>query len=242
MDPTDLAAVAIFVKVVELQNFRAAAQALKVPRSTVSARVAGLEERLGARLLERSTRAMRLTAAGAAFHAQVAPAVEAVAAAEHAVTDLETAPSGELRVTVPIETGQQALGPVIAAYMQRYPDVKVHLELVGTAYGVKTEGGLLDFVTREVEVECLPTEIPHEIKVDVSDVKIGEHLEVKHIVMPEGVTLLEDPDRVVVSVAHAKLEVEAPAAAPAEGAEAAAPAEPEVIAKGKKEEEKEKAS
>jgi len=130
MDPTDLAAVAIFVKVVELQNFRAAARALKTPRSTVSARVAQLEERLGARLLERSTRAMRLTAAGAAFHAQVAPAVEAVAAAEHAVADLETAPSGELRVTVPIETGQQALGPVIAAYMQRYPEVKVHLELL----------------------------------------------------------------------------------------------------------------
>jgi len=130
MDPSDLAAVAMFVKVVELKNFRAAARALKTPRSTVSARVAQLEDRLGARLLERSTRAMRLTAAGAAFHAQVAPAVEAVAAAEHAVADLETAPSGELRITVPIETGQQALGPVVAAYLQRYPEVKVHLELL----------------------------------------------------------------------------------------------------------------
>jgi large subunit ribosomal protein L25 len=126
--------------------------------------------------------------------------------------------------------------------MSRRIRVKVHLELVGTAYGVKTEGGLLDFVTREVEVECLPTAIPHEIRLDVSDVKIGEHLEVKDIQMPEGVTLLEDPDRVVVSVAHAKIEVEAPAAAPAEGAAEAVAAEPEVIAKGKKDEEKEKAS
>ncbi len=117
--------------------------------------------------------------------------------------------------------------------------VKVHIELVGTAYGVKTEMGLLDFVTREVEVECLPTEIPHGIQLDVTDVKIGEHLEVKALQVPEGVTLLEDPDKVVVSVAHAKIEVEAPTAA-AEGApaEGAAAAEPEVIAKGKKEEEK----
>jgi large subunit ribosomal protein L25 len=116
--------------------------------------------------------------------------------------------------------------------------VKVHVAIVGTAYGVKTEGGLLDFVTREVEVECLPTAIPHELQIDVTDVKVGEHLEVKELKLPEGVTLLEDPDRVVVSVAHAKLEVEAPAAA-AEGAPAeGAAAEPEVIAKGKKEEEK----
>jgi large subunit ribosomal protein L25 len=117
--------------------------------------------------------------------------------------------------------------------------VKVHITLVGTAYGVKTEGGLLDFVTREIEVECLPTAIPNEIQLDVSDVKIGEHLEVKNLQLPEGVTLLDAADRVVVSVAHAKLEAEAPAAG-AEGAaaEGAAATEPEVIAKGKKEEEK----
>jgi large subunit ribosomal protein L25 len=121
--------------------------------------------------------------------------------------------------------------------MSRKIRVKVHLELVGTAYGVKTEGGLLDFVTREIEVECLPTAIPHAIQVDVSEVRIGEHLEVKSIVLPEGVTLLEDPDRVVLSVAHAKVEAEAPAVAEATTAEGAA--EPEVIAKGKKEEEKE---
>jgi large subunit ribosomal protein L25 len=116
--------------------------------------------------------------------------------------------------------------------------VKVHITIVGTAYGVKTEGGLLDFVTREVEVECLPTAIPHELLIDVNDVKIGEHLEVKDLKLPEGVTLLEDPDRVVVSVAHAKIEVEAPVAAVEGAAVEGAAAEPEVIAKGKKEEEK----
>ncbi len=111
--------------------------------------------------------------------------------------------------------------------------VRVHVTLEGVAYGVRTEAGLLDFVTREVEVECLPTAIPQEIKVDVTDVRVGQHLEVKDLKLPAGVKLLEDEDRVIVSVAHAKVEAEAAAA----GTEVAV-AEPEVIAKGKKEEDK----
>ncbi len=111
--------------------------------------------------------------------------------------------------------------------------VRVHVTLDGVAYGVRTEGGLLDFVTREVEVECLPTAIPQEIRVDVSEVRVGQHLEVKDLILPEGVKLLEEADRVIISVAHAKVEVEAVVA----GAEVVA--EPEVIAKGKKDEEKE---
>lgn len=121
--------------------------------------------------------------------------------------------------------------------MSRRIRVKVHIELVGVAYGVKTEGGLLDFVTREIEVECLPTSIPNEIRVDVSELRIGDHLEVGQLDIPDGVTLLEVPDRVIASVAHAKLEVEAPAAEAAATAEGGT--EPEVIAKGKKDEEKE---
>lgn len=109
--------------------------------------------------------------------------------------------------------------------------VRVHITLEGTAYGVRTEGGLLDFVTREVEIECLPTAIPNEIKVDITDVKVGQHLEVKDLKLPEGVKILEDEDRVILSVAHAKVEAEGAAAG--EGG-----AEPEVIAKGKKDEEK----
>ncbi len=122
--------------------------------------------------------------------------------------------------------------------MKKRIRVRVHITLDGVAYGVRTESGLLDFVTREVEVECLPTAIPQELRVDVSEVRIGQHLEVKDLVLPEGVTLIEDPDRVIVSVAHAKVEVEAPAAG-AVAAEGAA-AEPEVIAKGKKDEDDDK--
>jgi large subunit ribosomal protein L25 len=111
--------------------------------------------------------------------------------------------------------------------------VRVHVTLEGVAYGVRTEAGILDFVTREIELECLPTAIPQEIRVDVTDVRVGQHLEAKDLQLPEGVKLLEDADRVILSVAHAKVE-EAPAA----GAAAEGAAEPEVIAKGKKDEEK----
>ena len=112
----------------------------------------------------------------------------------------------------------------------------------GEPVGVKTEGGFVDFVTREIEIECLPAAIPHEVPVDVSELKIGQHLEAREITLPEGVAYIGAADTVIASVKHARLEVvEAPAAA-TEAAEVAAPAqpaEPEVIARGKKEEVKE---
>ena len=109
--------------------------------------------------------------------------------------------------------------------------VKVEVEIVGLAEGVKNEGGILDFVTREIEVECLPTQIPDKLSLDVSALHIGQHLEAKDLTLPDGVVLIEEPNRVIVSVSVAKAEEEAPAA---EGALAeGAPAEPEVIGRGK---------
>jgi len=109
--------------------------------------------------------------------------------------------------------------------------VKVEIEVVGLAAGVKNDGGILDFVTREVEVECLPTQIPDKLSLDVSALLIGQHLEAKDLTLPDGVALIEEPNRVIVSVSVAKAEEEAPAA---EGALAeGAPAEPEVIGRGK---------
>lgn len=110
--------------------------------------------------------------------------------------------------------------------------VHVRIELVGVPHGVKTDGGLLDFVTRELEVECLPTEIPTEIKVDVSELRVEEHLEARELTLPAGVEYVGSPDAVVVSIKHAKVEE---VAAPAE-AVAAPAAEPEVIQRGKKDE------
>jgi large subunit ribosomal protein L25 len=109
--------------------------------------------------------------------------------------------------------------------------VKVHIEIQGVALGVKVQGGILDFVTRELEVECLPTDIPDKISVDVSALELGKHVRVSDLVAPAKVKVLTDPDVVVVHVVAPRAEeVAAVAEVAAEGATAA---EPEVIKKGK---------
>lgn len=114
--------------------------------------------------------------------------------------------------------------------------VAVPVECVGTAIGVKNEGGLLNVVTHELEVECLPADIPATIQIDVSHLHAREAVRVADLKLGEKVRLLETSDRVVVHVGMPRAE-EVPvaaAAAPVEGA-AEVPTEPEVIKKGKKE-------
>jgi large subunit ribosomal protein L25 len=115
-------------------------------------------------------------------------------------------------------------------------DVKVRIpvavELVGTPKGVKQEGGILDFVTREIEIECLPNDIPATLPVDVSEVGMGESFRVSQIAVREGIRILDEPDKVIAHVAHPAKEEEV-AVAPVEAAEAVV--EPEVIKKGKTE-------
>jgi large subunit ribosomal protein L25 len=107
--------------------------------------------------------------------------------------------------------------------------VQVPIELVGVAHGVKVEHGVLDFVTREVEIECLPGDIPKHLEYDVTELRVGEHVEAKDLPLPAGLTLLADPDKVVASLHHAKAE-----AVPEAEAAPAVP-EPEVIKKAKPE-------
>jgi large subunit ribosomal protein L25 len=116
--------------------------------------------------------------------------------------------------------------------------VMVHVEPQGVPKGVKNEGGMMDFVTREVEIECLPDKIPPKIVIDVSGLEIGDHVEAKDLQMPEGVELLEEPETVIVSVSYAKIQVEI-AEEEEEGLLEAAQAEPEVIGRGKAEAEDE---
>ena len=110
-------------------------------------------------------------------------------------------------------------------------EVKVPIEIVGVPVGVKTQGGILDFVTRELEIECLPTEIPDKIAVDVTALELGKHVRVSDLQIPERITVLTEPGVVVVHVVAPRAEeVVAPVEAVV-GAEAAG--EPEVIKKGK---------
>jgi large subunit ribosomal protein L25 len=114
--------------------------------------------------------------------------------------------------------------------------VSVPVHTVGEPQGVKLQGGIFEMVTREVEIECLPTDIPEEFKVDISGLMIGKQLRAGDIpVDSEKIKLVTDPLRVIAHVVTLKKEEE-PAAEAAVAAETA-PAEPEVIKKGKKEEE-----
>jgi len=117
-------------------------------------------------------------------------------------------------------------------------DVRIHVKVpvhtFGEPQGVKLQGGIFEMVTREVEIECLPKDIPGEIRVDVSELMIGKQLRAGDLPIDSAkIKLVTDPQRVVAHVVALRAEEEKPAEAVA--AEAAAPAEPEVIKKGKKE-------
>ncbi len=110
--------------------------------------------------------------------------------------------------------------------------VKVPIHVTGEAEGVKLQGGVFEFVLREVEVECLPDDIPDFIPVDVSGLTIGKNLRVADLPVSGKFRIVTDGARVVAHVVALKVE-EQPAAT--EAAAEAAPAEPELIRKGKAE-------
>lgn len=128
-------------------------------------------------------------------------------------------------------------------------EVAIPVKLIGESLGVK-EGGVLDHVLWEVDIEALPMQIPKEVELDISALAIGDSLHVRDIKFPEGVMPKAGADEVVVIIHAPKAEevaapvaaegeegAAAPPAVPAAGAEAKTAAEPEVIKKGKKEEE-----
>ena len=118
---------------------------------------------------------------------------------------------------------------------------KVPVHTFGEPQGVKLQGGIFEMVTREVEVECLPADIPEEFEVDITELLIGKQLRASDLpVDPAKIKLVTDPQRVIAHVVALRAEEEKPVEAVA--AEAVAPAEPEVIKKGKKEEEGEEAA
>jgi len=111
--------------------------------------------------------------------------------------------------------------------------VKVPIHVTGEAKGVKVQGGVFEFVLREIEVECLPDDIPDHITIDVTELTIGRNLRVAELPLGERVEILTDANRVVAHVVALKAEEEKPTAEVVE----VAPAEPELIRKGKGEEE-----
>jgi len=129
-------------------------------------------------------------------------------------------------------TGKALHADLYTLDLTRTVQVSVPLHLTGKATGVELQGGILDHSLRELELECLPTAIPKELRLDVSGLEVGDSLHVRDISLPEGVVLLSDPNLSVVSVvAPAVEEAAAPVEGeplegevPAEGAEPGAPA------------------
>ncbi|HEX6322175.1 MAG TPA: 50S ribosomal protein L25 [Vicinamibacterales bacterium] len=122
--------------------------------------------------------------------------------------------------------------------MDKLLRVTVPVQLKGEPKGVKAQGGVLDFVTRDIEVECLPSDIPEHIDIDVSELLINQGIRVRDLPVSDKWKALTDAETMIVHVVTPKVEVvEEPAAAAAAAAPGAAAAEPEVIKKGKPEKE-----
>jgi large subunit ribosomal protein L25 len=112
--------------------------------------------------------------------------------------------------------------------------VRIAVHALGEAKGVKVQGGILEFVQREVEVECLPLDIPDFISADVTELVVGKSLRIRDLVVDSKLKVLGNPDQVVAHIITIK-EEEVKAPEEAAVVAGAAPAEPEVIKKGKKE-------
>jgi len=152
--------------------------------------------------------------------------------------------------TLSLEGGQQTRS-VMLREIQRHPvtdalihvdllrfdptkriQVRVPVRLVGTPVGVRLESGILDFVHREVEVDCLPANIPEHLDVDVSELHVNQNVSVRNLVADSDVRVLDAPDTILAVVTYAKEELPTPEPAAA----AATPAEPEIVGKDKEKE------
>lgn len=126
---TDLNQMLVFVRVVQAGSIRGAAELLDMPKSTVSRKILELEQRLDARLLQRTTRKFGLTDIGRVYYDHCVRIVMDIENAEHAVLSQHETPRGLLRVTAPVNLAM--LGPILADYLARHPEVRIELFATG---------------------------------------------------------------------------------------------------------------
>lgn len=129
MQDADFATLQTFVAVVESGTLSRAAERLETTPGAVSRRIASLEQRLGLRLLNRTTRRLGLTEAGERYYEDVVGILRALAEAEDRVTHLSDAPRGNLRVAAPLSFGVRTLAPLLPGFADRYPDLRVSIDL-----------------------------------------------------------------------------------------------------------------
>ena len=123
----DLNDIAYFASVVENKGFSAAARLLGLPKSTLSRHVSQLEERLGMRLLERSTRHFRLTDAGSSYYLKARTVLDELEAADRELAQMRTGPCGVVRLAAPLASAQYLLPRILPEFLKRYPMIKVQV-------------------------------------------------------------------------------------------------------------------
>jgi DNA-binding transcriptional LysR family regulator len=140
MSDLDLRDLSIFLAVARTRNFRRAAVELQVSVSSLSQRLRDLEERLGVRLLHRTTRSVALTEAGELLRTKVAPAMGDVNAALQQVRSLSAIPAGRLRINAPAPVADLVLAPMVTPFLQRYPDIQLEIIAETSLIDIVAEG------------------------------------------------------------------------------------------------------
>lgn len=136
----DLNDMLYFAEVVDRGGFAAASRVLGLPKSKLSRRVAGLEERLGVRLLHRTTRKLSLTQPGEIYHRHCVAMREQAEAANDAVLRVQNEPRGTVRVTCPVTLAQTTIGPLIPQFLAQYPQVRIDMQVTNRVVDLVQEG------------------------------------------------------------------------------------------------------
>jgi DNA-binding transcriptional LysR family regulator len=137
---SDLTDLSYFLEIAKHLNFRRASLELGLSSSALSHALRGLEERLGVRLLNRTSRSVTLTAAGEALRMAILEPFEDIGRALDVLNRFRDAPMGRVRLSVPTEAAEYLVGPIMATFLERYPDVEIEVSVSNRMIDI-TEGG-----------------------------------------------------------------------------------------------------
>lgn len=130
----------LFIQVIEHNSFTSAAEKLGIQKSTISRRIAQLEDELGVRLLNRTTRKLSMTDEGEDLFKRCRPLLEELENVEHSVTSRQSEPKGRLRITMPPELGIFIMNDAVSSFIKRYPQIQIDIELSVRVVDLVEEG------------------------------------------------------------------------------------------------------
>lgn len=215
----DLNEMAVFAKVVDTGSFTKAADKLGLPKSTVSRKISQLEERLGVRLLNRTTRALKPTETGKAYYFHCAKMVEEAEDANSVVTNMQSEPTGKLRISAPLAFGEPFLQDLLEEFLSLHPQISIELlldnrnvDLVEEEYDAAFRVGPLadsSFVARGLGkaqlIICASPEYLEKNGIPRTPQDLHDHSIVRHPTAPwelegaDGVELLELKSRLTLN-------------------------------------------